>query len=197
MPKKNQIRKIIPRERDRIAASDDKLYELVILFARRSEGDPLFGSLKLNKLLFYADFFSYLMLGKPITGQEYFALENGPALRYKARLWQHMIEKNDIVVRKEPTIMSTDRETTLALREPDVTKFSPQELDLAYVFLEAFRNKRGTELSLITHTFPGWQLAKERETIPYSAAFVGERKPTRDEMIRGLELENSMELAPA
>ena len=73
--------------------------------------------------------------------------------------------------------MSRDRETTLALREPDVSKFTPQELDLAYVLIEAFRDKWATELSLITHTFPGWKLAKERETIPYSAVLVGDRKP--------------------
>ena len=197
MSKKTSIRKIAPRKREQIEVNDAKLYELVILFARRSEGDPPFGSLKLNKMLFYADFFSYLMLGKPITGQEYFALENGPALRYKAHLWQHMIENKDIVVRKEPTIMCTDREKTIALREPDVSKFSVQELNMAYVFLDAFRDKKGTELSLITHTFPGWQLAKERETIPYSAAFVGDRKPTRDEIVRGLEIERSMALVPA
>lgn len=49
----------------------DKLRELVLYVCTASEGDESFGSVKLNKLLFYSDFLSYLQHGIPITGQEY------------------------------------------------------------------------------------------------------------------------------
>src|SRR5437762_10146808 len=60
---------------------DEKLRELILLIVSRSEDDPTFGSVKLNKLLFYCDFSAYLTYGKPITGQEYFSLKQGPAPR--------------------------------------------------------------------------------------------------------------------
>ncbi len=50
---------------------DIKLRELVLYLATLSEGDATFGKVKLNKLLFYADFNAYLKFGKPITGHEY------------------------------------------------------------------------------------------------------------------------------
>ena len=50
---------------------DNKLRELVLYIAVLSEGDPAFGKVKLNKLLFFADFTAYLSFGKPITGHEY------------------------------------------------------------------------------------------------------------------------------
>jgi hypothetical protein len=52
-----------------------------LLIATRSEGDEPFGAVKLNKLLFYADFFAYVKFGECITGQEYQKLAQGPAPR--------------------------------------------------------------------------------------------------------------------
>jgi len=38
--------------------NDDKLRELILLIAEWCQADPKFGAIKLNKLLFHADFFS-------------------------------------------------------------------------------------------------------------------------------------------
>ena len=56
----------------------EKLAELVIFFASESEKDRLFGSTKLNKLLFLADFLAYGYLGSPITGARYIHQKRGP-----------------------------------------------------------------------------------------------------------------------
>ena len=66
----------------RIKTPDDaKLEELIILIASRSEDDPRFGSTKLNKLLFFADFLAYVKRGEAITNHVYMRLPNGPAPR--------------------------------------------------------------------------------------------------------------------
>lgn len=166
--------------------------ELVLLLARRSEGDPNFGGLKLNKLLFYSDFLAYLTLGEPITGAEYFALPNGPAPRHKVGLWEKWKNAGDIAVRRQSSGFDSDREVTLALREPDLSRFKPEEVDLAYKVLRFCRKFTGNDLSFITHMFPGWKLRREKETIPYSIALVSSRKPSGEEVKRGLELEASL-----
>jgi hypothetical protein len=89
---KRKARKSVPR----IKPDDSKFRELILLIARESEGDPRFGSIKLNKLLFYADFVAYQHLGKPITGQEYFALPQGPAPRYMVPIREKMEADGDI-----------------------------------------------------------------------------------------------------
>jgi hypothetical protein len=186
------IRKLTAKKGIPVHADQEKFFELVVLLARRSEGDPLFGGIKLNKLLFYADFLAYLTLGKAISGEEYFALENGPAPRHKKYLWEQMVKRGDIVVRHEHTVFDNKREVTLARRDPDIKKFSREELDLIYRVLENFRGQTGTDLSAFSHEFPGWRLAKEKETIPYTTVLVGDRKPTPHEIKRGLEIEQSL-----
>ncbi len=175
-----------------IEENETKMRELVVLLALRSEGDPNIGGIKFNKLLFYCDFLAYLTLGNPITGFEYFALPNGPAPRHKVGLWSKMVARKDIAVRKEPAGLESEREITLALREPVISVFSKEEIDLIYRVVDIFRKFTGNDLSQISHSFPGWLLARERETIPYSAALIGNRPPSGDEINRGLEIERSL-----
>ena len=171
-----------------IRADEAKFRELMLLIARKSEGDFRFGALKLNKILFYADFLAYLKLGKPITGQEYFALPQGPAPKYLVPIRNKMVRDGEIAIRKRETYTGI-QDRTFALREADVTKFSQRELGLIFEVIDSCRWKSAKRLSELTHKFAGWTLAKEKETIPYSVALVGKRAPTHDEIksARGLE----------
>lgn len=182
----------IPRRTEprKIRADDDKFRELILLIARKSEGDPRFGAVKLNKLLFYADFLAYMELGKPITGQEYFALRQGPAPRHMFPIREQMKRDGEIAVRaKETPYSSGTQDRTFALREPDLSGFTPQEIDLVHSVINTCWGHTGSDLSDLTHRFAGWQLAKEKETIPYTFALVDYRAPADDEVKRGLELE--------
>ncbi len=172
----------------RIKPNENKFRELVLLIARKSEGDPRFGSLKLNKLLFYSDFVAYLMLGKPISGQEYFALENGPAPRYMVRVREQMLADGDIAIRQKETVAGPQART-FALREPNLLQFTAQEVDLVDNVIQIFWGQVGSEMSELTHRFPGWKLAAQKETIPYTVALVGDRAPTDAERKVGATLE--------
>lgn len=181
---KRQAKKVLPR----IQPNEKKFRELVLLIARKSEGDPRFGSLKLNKLLFYSDFAAYLTLGHPISGQEYFALENGPAPRYMVRVREQMLRDGEIAMRKKETV-SGPQARTFALREPDLSQFTAQEVDLVDNVIRILAGQSGNDLSELTHRFPGWKLAAEKETIPYTVALVGDRAPTDAERKFGVTLE--------
>jgi hypothetical protein len=170
-------------------ADDGKLKELILLLARESEGDPNFGATKLNKELFYTDFLAYLNLGRAVTGQEYIALERGPAPKYKMAIINQMITDGDLAVRKHEAFGNV-QDRAFALREPDLKQFTPEEVQLVHYVLRRCRAKTGKDLSTMSHTFVGWCLAKEKETIPYSVALVGGREPTLDEIARGSKLES-------
>ncbi|MGA8212250.1 MAG: Panacea domain-containing protein [Candidatus Sulfotelmatobacter sp.] len=188
MKKRANTKRQPKRLQPRIVPNENKFRELMLLIARKSEGDPRCGALKLNKLLFYSDFLAYLMLDKPITGQEYFALENGPAPRYMVRVREQMTAKGDIAIRKTPTV-SGIQDRTFALREPDLTHFTAQEVNLVDSVIQLFWGQTGTEMSELTHRFPGWKLAAYKETIPYTVALVGDRTPTEAEKKFGGTLE--------
>jgi hypothetical protein len=170
--------------------NEAKFRELVLYIARRSEGDLRFGAIKLNKLLFYADFIAYRELGRPITGQEYFALPNGPAPKYMVPVREKMVRDGEIAIRPKDTFSGV-QERTFALREADLSRFTPEEIDLVTRLIQTCWNHSGSYLSELTHKFPGWRLAREKETIPYSVALVGKRPPTHAEITQGLDLEAS------
>jgi hypothetical protein len=175
-----------------IHPNDEKLRELILLIAEWSQSDPKFGAIKLNKLLFHADFSAFLTFGQPITGQEYFALPQGPAPRRLKPLTEKMKKEEELAYQEMPYHGHLQRRP-IALRPPDLSKFSAAEINLIRQTVERFWNKNATEISDQSHLFLGWKVARERETIPYSTALIGRRPPTKRERKHGLTLQELAE----
>ncbi len=168
-------------------ASEKKFRELILLICARSQGDKKFGATKLNKLLFYSDFCAYLSFDKPITGQQYFKLPNGPAPRRLKPIVAKMQEAEELAY-QETEFHGHLQKKPIALRQPDVSVFTPQEIDLVHNMIKKYWNYTASEISDKSHLFLGWKVAREQEEIPYSTALVGNRKPTIEEQAYGLEL---------
>jgi len=149
----------------------DKLRELVLYVCTASDSDEAFGSIKLNKLLFYSDFLHYLQYGTPITGQEYQKLKNGPAPRQMLPLLNDMQTADQLAIAQRSYFGLTQRRP-VALREADLSRFSAQEIAIVDHVLRSFQKHNGMEISELSHNFAGWQLAEEGETIPYSSALL-------------------------
>lgn len=170
------------------AERDKRLREIILLIAIRSEGDEPFGAVKLNKLLFYADFQSFVRFGESITGQEYQALPQGPAPRRILPVIEKMIEKEILAIR-ENDYYGKNQRRAFALDTPDTSYFSYEQIELVERIIKHFWGKNATEMSAASHRFVGWRLAKSGETIPYSVALVSSREPTLAETKRGLMLD--------
>ena len=179
-------------KRPKFKPDDGKLRELILLISEWSQADPKFGAVKLNKLLFYCDFSSYLTLGKPITGQEYFALPQGPAPK-RLKAITGRIKKDEELAYQNVPYHGYTQQRPIALRSPKIGSFSPQEVQLIHRTLEKFWKKSATEISDESHLFLGWKVAREREVIPYTTALVGHRPPTERERERGLALQQLAE----
>lgn len=179
----------ISRGKRKLRPDDKKLAELILLISERSQGDPRFGAVKLNKLLFYCDFSAYLTFGSAITGQEYFALKNGPAPKKLLPVTEKLIDKGDFAF-QEIKRFGYSQKKPIALRSPDVSVFTVQQLNLIDHVLQKHRLKNATQISDESHLFLGWKVAGEKETIPYETALVGTREPTAEECQYGLELES-------
>ncbi len=169
--------------------SEDKLRELILLIAAVSERDESFGAIKLNKLLFNADFNAYLKWGKSISGQPYFALENGPAPKAMKPLTKEMVKKQELVILKREYYGEIQHKP-IALRSANLGVFSRDELHLVHSIVAHYVGKSAKEMSEESHEFLGWLAARPQEEIPYEVALVGTRGPTLNEIARGLELES-------
>jgi hypothetical protein len=171
-----------------IRPNDEKLREMILLISEWCQADPKFGAIKLNKLLFHADFSAFLTYGEPITGQEYFALPQGPAPRRLKPITERMIKKGDFAWQEVPYYGQTQKKP-IALRTADTSKFSGPDIALLRQTVEKFWKMSATEISDQSHIFLGWKAAHLKETIPYSTALVGRRTPTDHERKRGLALQ--------
>ena len=85
--------------RDIQIPDDDKLKELMLYVVEKSETDPTFGAIKLNKILFFSDFLMYWKTGKSITGQEYMKLERGPAPRRLLPVQKELLDTCEAVLK--------------------------------------------------------------------------------------------------
>ena len=179
------------REKPKIRPDDGKLAELILLICDKSQDDPAFGALKLNKLLFHCDFSAYLTYGTPITGQEYFALPKGPAPKRLIPVTKKMQAKGELGY-KQIEYYGHFQKRPIALRPANVDVFTAKQINLIDEIIRKYKGLNATEISERSHLFLGWKVAAERrETIPYSTALVSRRKATPEERERGLELENA------
>ena len=167
---------------------DEKLRELILYIADLSSQDIHFGAIKLNKLLFYADFLAYQRFGQSITGQEYQALPQGPAPRRLKPILERMQRNGDLRIQPTRRFNRIQKRPVVG-RGADLSKFSNEERDLIRETIARFWNMNATQISEESHMFLGWQLASEGETIPYSSVLIGNRKPTEREMRKAYALQ--------
>lgn len=168
-----------------------KLRELVLYIAGQCEGDRTFGAVKLNKILFYADFISFAEHGEPVTGVQYKKYPLGPVPVVLKRERKKMEADGDIVIRKKTYYGGTQHRVT-PIREPDFEKLNARDIALVDHIIKAFANHSGGAMSDLSHD-RAWRNASEGDTIPYEAAFVSDEPLTErdiaisDEMIAEYE----------
>ena len=149
--------------------SDAKMKETILFVARECQKDENFGATKLNKILFYADFYSYLMRGESITGQAYFALEEGPAPRRLKPIRDQMLADKEIATQMREVFIYT-QERTIPLREPDEEKLEAADMIFLRGAIKHLAGMNTQEVSEMSHDFAGWKIAYaagEKTTIEY------------------------------
>lgn len=173
-----------------IKPNEGKFRELILYIAAKSADDPKFGAVKLNKLLFHADFFAYGQLGRPITGVEYAKRERGPAPRRLVPVRDAMKADGEIAIEPKYTVGWDPRYSRVVpLRKFDLSEFSADEIALVDSVIEMFKEWDGTGLSKETHEYRGWLIAPYLgATIPYEAVFLSDEPPTELEQEHALDM---------
>src|SRR5947208_1728757 len=140
-----------------ISIGQKKLQELILYISMKSETDKRFGKVKLNKLLFYADFLAYVYLGESITGQDYQALPQGPCPKCMLPVMEAMKELGEIAIR-EADYYGFKQQRIFSLRRPDLRPFSGDQIALIDELITRNWTKNGKDLSDESHAFNGWKL---------------------------------------
>lgn len=176
-----------PNSTPEIEFDAQKFKELVLYVADRSLDDRYFGATKLNKLLFYADFIAYRDLGKPITGATYQKQDFGPVPKQMTSTRAALRKEKAAEVVKNYELHFRQKRL-LPLREANLDAFSGAEIALVDKIIEMFRFRSAGDVSTFSHRAPGWQIAGDKEEIPYFTAFITVQSPTQKDIRRGQEL---------
>lgn len=164
------------------AESKERLRELILFISDRCETDPTFGAVKLNKILFFSDLFSFAEHGKAITGVPYRKYGQGPVPTVLKRLRDKMEQGGEIAVRKKRYHGGTQHRV-VPLREPELDKFNGNDIVMVEEVIEMLWGRGATEVSKLSLD-RAWKSASEGEAIPYEAAFVSDEPLTdRDRAI--------------
>lgn len=159
------------------AYNEAKLAELIVYVAAKCEKHERFGATKLNKILFYSDFTSYLERGIPITGAEYQRLKYGPA---PVRLLpvQGDLVRSGAVVNRESVVPGGSLEKRLIpLRPADLDLFDAKDIAIVDHVIDLFQHHSAVAVSELSHRLPCWKLAADGERIPYFTALLPEEVP--------------------
>jgi hypothetical protein len=174
---------LIPRTED-----ERKFKELLLYVSQKCATDPSFGATKLNKIMFYADFFAYANLGKPITNFEYQKLQYGPAPRRLLPIQQQMVADKELAIQEVHLLSGNIQRRTVNLREPNLTIFTGDEIALVDQVIQALESVKAEAVSELSHRMIGWKVAEDGETIPYSTVFLSDQALGEAEIERGREI---------
>lgn len=166
----------------------DKFRELIVYIAQKTADDSTWGDTKLNKVLYWADFFGFSHLGHPVTGARYQKLPNGPAPRALKPVREELVEEGAVQTEMKPAGAVKRRRTT-SLRDPDLSLFSSDELELVDSLIDQLWGKTAAEVSDLSHTQSvGWQIVDLYDDIPYETALVSMEPPSDDTLALGRKL---------
>ena len=162
-----------------IAQSGRKLKELMLLIANLSSQDEQFGSIKLNKLLYYGDFEAYRKLEQPITCARYQHLDEGPAPMELLGAQEALVESGDAIIEERYSGGLLQRRI-VPQREPDLSLFSKEELDIVRSVVSRFKEFNADQRATIQAHRKGRGLSRDcAGLVGQSACFCHGRRAAR------------------
>lgn len=148
-----------------------KFRELVLYIADKSAGDPRFGAVKLNKILYYSDFEAFRQLGDSITGATYRKFSEGPAPLQMLQQRRVLLDSGAATLEHRPYFTGTQHRIVAERKYRDEL-FVPTELKIVDQVIQGMWHLTARDASEFSHKELGWQAAQMGEEIPYPTVWL-------------------------
>lgn len=145
-------------------ASLNKLAETVLYIADKTKGT--FGSIKINKTIYYADLEAFKEFGTSITGAQHHKIKMGPVPKHILMAERKLQDSQALEI--EQNGMSHNR---IARRAPDLEMFSRNELAILDRFINEIAPKTAMQVSDESHDIR-WDVVRNQDLLPYEFAFL-------------------------
>lgn len=146
-----------------------------LLFFGKKTNPKIFGITKLLKLLFLSDFIHFKKYGRPILGDIYFKLTQGPVPSVSYNLFNETFYRGENTVLKKVArvipekMIDFDLYRIEPLKEPSLDVFSESDIEIMESIAKKFYNKTGTEMVREIHKIPFIKDAREITQIDYKS----------------------------
>ncbi len=167
-----------------IEPNERKLAELILYVSQKCAHDPDFGAIKLNKILYFSDFFAYGEFGESITGAEYFHLRLGPAPKRLVPVRDQLQKDRDLAIQPVSLANGIVQRRTVNLRKPDLSLFNASQIALVDHVIDQLSGFNATQASELSHQYVGWKKTREFETIPYETIFLSDAPLSDTELLQ-------------
>jgi hypothetical protein len=160
-----------------------KTKELILYIANRLSSKNNYGLTLLNESLYFIDSISYLKRGKGISDFTYVKQTFGPTPepRHFLSLRDMMVASGDIEV-TESEFFGRLQKRFVARREPKVDVFNVEEIVIIDDVLSHIEDFNGAQISEMSHQFPAWRAAADREELPFFTFLLSSKTPSDNDI---------------
>lgn len=158
----------------------DRLREMILHVSVRCHDARRYGKVKLNKILWRADFLSFKEKQVPVTGSGYEKLAVGPAPLHIEDVLDDMLANGEIRIDERGAGGDYIEHRIASLRQPDLRYFSRIDLRFVEDSIQYYWSKSATTASELSNK-TAWNVCNFTELMPYESVFLSDEKLTRAE----------------
>lgn len=176
----------IKNRKELIMTKAEKVIVYIINYFQCNYSPNDLGSVKLNKILWFADRAFMYENYKSITQEEYIRNPNGPVLKSMEKIL-NKLENEGFIKRFNTNKGSYIQKSFLCLKEPDLKGIKAQEISKIDGIITKFAQKSAKELSEETHD-EVWENTKDGHVMPLESVFFKDIvSPTQEDIQWALE----------
>lgn len=144
----------------------ERLHNILLFFINKCDG--VFNT-KMNKLLFYLDFYNYRQHGQAVSGLTYRAIQFGPVPVKWDRVYSLFDDVQQNLIEFNNGISGTQLTSCI---KPDLSLFTIKEIESLEKVSDLFLNTSSKEISMISHDEHAWKMfVNTGHIINFNAAF--------------------------
>ena len=171
----------------RFKVSFDKAIELIVWLATKSPNIDIY---HIVKVLFFADKEHLNKYGRPILGDTYIHMDNGPvpsAIRDIVTQNVFLSPQHLQKVKQSLTIQSKENYyKTIAIREPNIDYFSKSDIECLESSLKKYGKLSFDDLYQLTHKEKCYSQTNNTDNIDY-ALMIDDDNPNKDKILENIQ----------
>lgn len=156
-----------------------RLREMILYVSEKCAEAPFLGKVKLNKILWKADFDAFAERGIPVTGRAYQKLNNGPAPVEMPPVLGEMEAEGVLEFRQNIFPGGKIEYRPVGLRPARLGFFSGDDLRFVDDSIRYFWNMTAVEASDASHGL-AWKSQEVMDPLPYELSYLADRQAPPD-----------------